>query len=136
MPSSSDIIEVIHQVIEWAALGVEVLAVAVIVAGVIFVVLTRGTVRYLFRLQEHGAYESYKQQLGRPLLLGLELLVAADVIRTVALAPTLANVAVLGLLVLVRTMLSWSLAVEMEGRWPWQAKAERPSQPLRPGENE
>ena len=72
------------------------------------------------------SYESYKQQLGRPLLLGLELLVASDVIRTVALAPTLINVAVLGLLVLVRTMLSWSLIVEMEGRWPWQRKVEGP----------
>jgi len=131
-----DIVEVIHHVIEWAALVVELLAVAVIVAGVVFVVLTRGTVRYLFHLQEHGAYERYKQQLGRPLLLGLELLVAADVIRTVALAPTLANVAVLGLLVLVRTMLSWSLTVEMEGRWPWQAKAEAPRQHMRPAENQ
>jgi len=123
MEMSSDVIEVIHQVIEWTALGVEVLAVAVIVAGVVMVAVTRGTVRYLFRLKERGAYESYKQQLGEPLLLGLELLVAADVIRTVALAPTLANVAVLGLLVLVRTMLSWSLSVEMEGHWPWQSRS-------------
>jgi uncharacterized membrane protein len=132
----TDAIEIIHHVIEWAALVVEVLAVAVIFAGVAFVALTRGTVRYLFHLKEHGAYESYKQQLGRPLLLGLELLVAADVIRTVALAPTLNNVAVLGLLVLVRTMLSWSLVVELEGRWPWQAKAGTPSAPMRPIENE
>ena len=123
MEMSSDVIEVIHQVIEWAALGVEVLAVTVIVAGVVIVAVTRGTVRYLFRLKERGAYERYKQQLGEPLLLGLELLVAADVIRTVALAPTLANVAVLGLLVLVRTMLSWSLSVEMEGHWPWQSRS-------------
>ena len=125
MEMSSDVIEVIHQVIEWAALGVEVLAVTVIVAGVVIVAVTRGTVRYLFRLKERGAYERYKQQLGEPLLLGLELLVAADVIRTVALAPTLANVAVRGLLVLVRTMLSWSLSVEMEGRWPWQLGVEK-----------
>jgi uncharacterized membrane protein len=132
----TDAIQIIHHVIEWAALVGEVLAVAVIVAGVAFVALKRGTVRYLFHLKEHGAYESYKQQLDRPLLLGLELLVAADVIRTVALAPTLTKVAVLGLLVLVRTMLSWSLVVEMEGRWPWQAKAGTPSAPMRPKENE
>jgi uncharacterized membrane protein len=105
--------------------------VAVIVAGVLFVVVQGGTVRYLFRLDEDGAYESYKQQLGKPLLLGLELLVAADVIRTVALAPTLNNVAVLGLLVFVRTMLSWSLIVEMEGRWPWQAKVASQSLPVK-----
>jgi uncharacterized membrane protein len=125
--------ETIHHLIEWAALGIEVLAVAVIVAGVLIVALTRGTVRYVFHLKEHGAVESYKQQLGKPLLLGLELLVAADVIRTVALEPTLNNVAVLGLLVLVRTVLSWSLAVEMEGRWPWQGKHEIPGKAVSKG---
>jgi len=58
--------------------------------------------------------------IGQWLLLGLELLVAADVIRTVALDLTFDRVAGLGLLVLVRTFLSWALVVEMEGRWPWQ----------------
>jgi uncharacterized membrane protein len=125
MDPGNHVIAVIHQVIEWASLGIELLAVAVIVAGVVIVSITRGTVRHLCRLQEHGAHESYKQQLGKPLLLGLELLVAADVIRTVSLEPTLANVAVLGVLVVVRTLLSWSLAVEMEGRWPWQDKLKR-----------
>jgi uncharacterized membrane protein len=55
----------------------------------------------------------------------LEFLVAADVVRTVALEPTLTNVAVLGLLVVIRTFLSWSLTVEIEGRWPWQARVEQ-----------
>ena len=64
----------------------------------------------------------YKHSLGKSLLLGLEILVAADVVRTVALEPTLENIAGLGVLVLVRTFLSWSLVVEMEGRWPWQPK--------------
>jgi uncharacterized membrane protein len=132
MESGSPVIGVIHQWIEWAALGIELLAVAVIITGVVMVALTRGTVRYLFRRGEDGALSSYKQQLGKPLLLGLELLVAADVIRTVALEPTLANVAVLGLLVLVRTLLSWSLAVEIEGHWPWQGKAEAHGPSLRP----
>jgi uncharacterized membrane protein len=71
------------------------------------------------------AYESYKQEMGRSLLLGLEFLVAGDVVRTVALEPTLTNVAVLGLLVLIRMFLSWSLAVEIEGRWPWQTRTEK-----------
>ena len=114
-------LEVINQAIEWAALAIELLAVAVIVVGVFLVVIRQGTVRYVFRLNDRGALDKYKQQLGKPLLLGLELLVAADVIKTVALEPTLANVSVLGLLVLVRTGLSWALAVEMDGRWPWQA---------------
>ena len=60
---------------------------------------------------------------GFALLLGLEFLVAADIIRTVAIETTLTNVAVLGALVVVRTVLSWSLVVEMDGRWPWQGRA-------------
>ena len=112
--------DLIHRLIEWCAIGIELLAVAVMVAGVLVFATTRGTIGYVLRRQADVAGESHRQQLGRPLLLGLELLVAADVIRTVALEPTLTNVAVLGLLVLVRTFLSWSLSVEMEGRWPWQ----------------
>ena len=57
---------------------------------------------------------------GRSILLGLEFLVAADIIRTVALQPSLQNVAVLGLIVLIRTFLSFSLEVEIDGRWPWR----------------
>jgi len=116
------LVENIRGAIEWAALGIEILGAAVIVAGVLRVAITRGTVRFLLKLDEPGAYESYKHQIGRSLLLGLEFLVAADVVRTVALDPTLNSVAVLGLLVLVRTFLGWSLAVEIEGRWPWQAR--------------
>jgi uncharacterized membrane protein len=117
------LVETVRAAIEWAALGIEVLGAVVIVAGVLRVAITRGTVRFLFKLDDPGAYGSYKQQMGRSLLLGLEFLVAGDVVRTVALEPTLLNVSVLGLLVLVRTFLSWSLAVEIEGHWPWQSRA-------------
>jgi uncharacterized membrane protein len=106
--------------VEWAALCTEILGAAIIVAGVMRVAITRGTVRYLFQLDKPGAFERYKNQMGRSLLLGLEFLVAGDVVRTVALDPTLTNVGVLGLLVLIRTFLSGSLAVEIEGHWPWQ----------------
>ena len=116
------LVETIRAAIEWAALGIEVLGAVVIIAGVLRVAITKGTVRYLFRLDEPGAFGSYKHQMGRSLLLGLEFLVAGDVVRTVALEPTLLNISVLGLLVLVRTFLSWSLAVEIEGHWPWQAQ--------------
>ncbi len=119
--SLNEVTEVIHLVIEWAALVIELLAVGVIVASVLILAVKRGTVRYIFQVHAAGEFEKYKHQLGKALLLGLELLVAADVVRTVALEPTLKNVAMLGLLVLIRTFLSWSLAVEMEGRWPWQA---------------
>ena len=121
--SGSEIMSGIRTVIEWAALGIEIMGATVIVAGIIRVVVTRGTIRYLYQLERPEAYESYKVEMGRSLLLGLEFLVAGDVVRTVALDPTLTNVAVLGLLVLVRTFLSWSLAVEMERRWPWQARS-------------
>jgi uncharacterized membrane protein len=83
------------------------------------------TVRYFMLLigkrnSPDANYREYKHTLGKGLLLGLEILVAADVIRTVALEFTFENIAALGLLVLVRTFLSWSLVVEIEHRWPWQ----------------
>ena len=125
--SGNELIGIVRAVFEWASLVIEVLGAGIIVAGVIKVAITRGTIRYLFKLGQPGAYESYKHQLGKTLLLGLEFLVAADVVRTVALEPTLTNVAVLGLLVVIRTFLSWSLTVEIEGRWPWQARVEMPN---------
>lgn len=67
-----------------------------------------------------GFYRSYRQLLGRSILLGLELLVAADIIRTVAVTPTFASVGVLAIIVLIRTFLSFSLELEITGRWPWQ----------------
>ncbi len=122
--AGGELVAMIRYGIEWMALGIEVLAVVVIVAAVVILAVTRGTVRYLFHLDEAGAYESYKHQLSKGILLGLDLLVAADLVRTVALEPMLHNVTVLGLLVLIRTFLSWSLVVELEGCWPWQAQAE------------
>ena len=67
-----------------------------------------------------SVYRSYRQLLGRSILLGLELLVAADIIRTVAVAPTYESVGVLAIIVLIRTFLSFSLELEITGRWPWQ----------------
>ncbi len=67
-------------------------------------------------------YRSFRQLLGRAILLGLELLVAADIIRTVAEHPTLESVAVLAIVVLIRTFISFTLEVELDGRWPWQPK--------------
>ncbi|CAI3793551.1 DUF1622 domain-containing protein [Pseudarthrobacter sp. MM222] len=72
-----------------------------------------------------SAYRSYRQLLGRSILLGLELLVAADIIRTVAVTPTYDSVGVLAIIVLIRTFLSFSLELEITGRWPWQKEPER-----------
>ena len=66
------------------------------------------------------SYKRYRQDLGRAILLSLEFLVAGDIIRTVVVDPTLNNVLVLGLIVLIRTFLSMALQLELEGRWPWQ----------------
>jgi uncharacterized membrane protein len=120
---NSHIIEVFRLIFEWSALGIELLAVTVIVARVVVLAVQRGTLRQLFDLDEGGAFERHKHRLGKALLLALDLLVAADVIRTVALDATMRSVSVLGLLVVVRTFLSWSLSLEVEGRWPWQARA-------------
>lgn len=76
----------------------------------------------LARGDRTGAYAAFRVGLARAILLGLEILVAADIIRTVAVEPTLENVTVLGVIVLVRTILSFTLTVEIEGRWPWQVK--------------
>ena len=119
---AEEVMVVVRAAIEWAALGIEMLGALVIVVGVLRVAITRGTVRFLLKVDEPAAFDSYKHQIGRSLLLGLEFLVAGDVVRTVALEPTLVNVAVLGLLVLVRTFLAWTLSVEIEGRWPWQSR--------------
>lgn len=69
-------------------------------------------------------YRQYREDIGKSILLGLEVLVAADIIRTVAVTPTLDSVIVLGGIVLIRTFLSFSLEVELEGRWPWQRRSE------------
>ena len=115
-----------NAILEWieiGALAIEVLAVAVIVAAIL-AAMVRFLSQTVLRRKIGGTYEQLKHSLGRSLLLGLEILVAADVVRTVALQATLESVAVLGLLVLIRTFLSWALVVEVEGRWPWESRSE------------
>lgn len=96
-------------------------------AGIVVIVLgslvaAGQALRALGRRREgdEGVVPVFRRTLGRSILTGLELLVAADIIRTVAIEPTLQNVLVLGLIVLIRTFLSMSLEVEIEGKWPWQ----------------
>lgn len=108
--------------VEIAAIFIEVIAVIIIVYALIY-----GSIRFIVnniqgKLTPRDRFRQYKHGLGKSLGLSLEILVAADVIRTVALEPTLPNIIKLGLLVVIRTFLSWSLILEMEGHWPWQAK--------------
>lgn len=97
----------------------EVAGVSVLIIGSL-IAATQVVVALAKRQPATSAYQSLRHGLARAILLGLEFLVAADIIRSVALEPTLLSVSVLGLIVLVRTFLSWSLEVEITGRWPWQ----------------
>ncbi len=108
-----------RDIIENVGLVIDGLGVAVIVIGLLV-----ATILYLFKgIKLDDGYKQYRQNLGRGILLGLELLVAADIIRTVGVTPTLEGVLVLGVIVLIRTFLSMSIEVELEGRWPWRARA-------------
>jgi uncharacterized membrane protein len=99
--------------------------VAIVLGALLAAVLAVG------RLVRRGqnAYGRFRQFLGRSILLGLELLVAADIIRTVAVTPSLGSVAVLAVIVLIRTFLSWSLELEITGRWPWQKEPAQQAEP-------
>ena len=116
----SEQLQAIIETVGWVAdiAGVAVLAAGILLAFGLFV-------RELFRRTLFpDAYRVLRRSLGRAILLGLEILVAADIIRTVAVEPTLENVVVLAAIVAIRTFLSFSLEVELEGRWPWQRAAE------------
>ena len=108
--------------VEWGAWSVEMLAVAVIIGFILVATANWLYQGFFHRNLALEQYQRYRDRLGRSLLLGLEILVAADIVRTVALEPTLYNILGLGLLVLIRTFLSWSIVLEIEGRWPWQAR--------------
>lgn len=108
------------QSIEAVGKGVDVAGVVVIVAGILVATATLVARRAQGKPLER--YRRYRQGIGRAILLGLELLVAADIIRTVAVDPTFRSAGVLAIIVLIRTFLSISLEVELEGRFPWQRR--------------
>ena len=110
---------VFNDVIDKIGMTIDAAGVVVIVTGaaIVFVV---GAVRLSRR--ESDVYRRFRQQLSRAILLGLELLVAGDIVRTVAGSPSLTSVAILAAIVLIRTFLSFSLEVETTGRWPWQKR--------------
>jgi uncharacterized membrane protein len=113
--------EPMKALIEHAGVAMEAAGVAVIVLGAAI-----ATLAYVARLRRLGAtktYAAYRVGLARSILLGLELLVAGDIIRTVVVAPTLENVGLLAAIVLIRTFLSLTLELEVTGRLPWQRSA-------------
>ena len=103
--------------IEAFGAAIDLAGVGLIAAGLLF-----SAARYVCGLfsANMDSYRRLRQDVGRAILLGLEVLVAADIIRTVAVAPTLTSVAVLAGIVVIRTFLSFSLQVELEGKFPWQ----------------
>lgn len=111
------------EALHWTTRGIEVAGVLVILVG-----LAAGTVGYLTgpRGQDpEERFRLYRARLGRSILLGLEFLVAADIVNTVAVEPSMESLAVLAGIVAIRTFLSLSLEVEIDGRWPWQKRADR-----------
>lgn len=105
-----DAVDAVSKVIDGA--GVVVIVVGLVIATVLFFA-QRG---------RSDPYRTYRQEVGKAVLLGLEFLVAADIIRTVAVEPTFQSVGVLAIVVAVRTFLSFTLDVELQGRWPWQQR--------------
>ena len=97
-------------------IGVSIIAIAVVLSTFLFI-------RQCFYLKWEEAYRQYRANLGRGILLGLEFLVAADIIGTVAVTPTFASLGVLALIIAIRTLLSFALQVEIEGQWPWRRQA-------------
>lgn len=105
------------RIVDFVAQGLELVGVAVI--GASFLYAAFRAIGH-FRRGALDAYDQLKVSIGRALQLGLEFLVAADIISTVTVEPTRERIVSLGLLILIRTFLSWSIAVEIEGCWPWQ----------------
>ena len=114
-------IDQILKVLEHASGVINLFAVAVIVIG-----FARSLGRYAMHYKELGPetdFGQFKIELGLALTLGLEILIVADVIETITAVPSFRSFGVLAFLVLTRTFVSWTLALEIEGRWPWQAPA-------------
>jgi uncharacterized membrane protein len=111
--------------LHWATRTIEVAGIAAIVGG-IALATARFALRHAVARQRDMTFQRYRADVGRSILLGLEFLVAADIINTVAIDPSLESLAVLAGIVLIRTFLSFALEVENEGQLPWQRGAERP----------
>ena len=111
------------ELIGTAGYAIEAVGVVVIIVGSIIAAF--GFLTNFRRVTSADAYRDFRRGLGRSIILGLEFLIAGDIIRTVVVSDTLANVAVLALIILIRTFLGVTLHLEVEGRWPWQHTEER-----------
>jgi len=118
--------EIVKPVAEFCAAAVELVGITMLALLAIAVVVI-GAARLAAGRSSHEVWEQTREQLGRAILLGLEFLVAADIIHTVAVELTYETVTVLAIIVAIRTFLSFTLEVELTGRWPWQSGATDPA---------
>jgi uncharacterized membrane protein len=116
MIATIDMEPLIEHIGHWIGL----IGVLVIVGGILYGGVRAARDLAARKLTGDQVYSACRQRMGRGLVLGLEVLVAADIVETVAIQPTLSNIGVLAMIVAVRTFLGWSLEVELEGHWPWQ----------------
>jgi uncharacterized membrane protein len=118
--------------LHWLGFGFEAGGVAAIVLALVASVVRAGLL--VTRGHDWGdVYHVFRTSLARGILLGLEFLIAADIIGTVTVRPTLENLLLLGLIILIRTFLSFALELEITGRWPWQGAEAAKRQVNRPG---
>lgn len=122
---ASGLASLIAPILRPLATGLEFFGVGVILIGV--AVATAGYVRDLTMNDRREAYDRYRANLGRGILLGLEILIGADIIATIIAPLTWESVGLLGLIVLIRTFLSFSLEAEIDGQWPWSRNASKSS---------
>lgn len=113
--------ELVKLVAEWAAGTIELLGIGLMLL-LVGLALISALTALIQKVPGCDVYQSFRQNVGRGILLGLELLLAADIIHTVAVDLNFRTVGVLALVVLIRTFLSFSLEVELSGSWPWQKK--------------
>ena len=110
--------DVVSQGLELVVRGLEIVGASALIAG--FLITTWRFLRGASRQGAVTAVEPYRKSLGRAVLIGLEILVAATIIKTITLEPTVENLTLLAITVVIRTILSWSMVLEISGRWPWQ----------------
>ena len=117
--------DIVTPVAAWCAMLVETLGIGII-TWIALYSLFRAAIRLLKHEDKGEVFRELRQRLGGGILLGLEFLIAADIIHTVAVEATIESVGVLAMIVLIRTFLSFALEVELTGRWPWQGKTQHP----------
>ena len=111
-------VEELHQGLDMLARALEIVGAGILVLG--FIVASARCVSQSLRQGAAPAVKYYRKSLGRVVLIGLEVLVAATIIKTITLDPTMESMSFLAIMVAVRTVLGWTMGLEMNGRWPWQ----------------